>query len=91
MEQVIFEQGTRMARDAAFRGSPSFWRDPFFGLIPHFVVWNLVIVVLVALIFWWLLRGSHKIEPPLDVLKKRYVSGEIDKKAYLEMKEDISE
>jgi len=66
-----------------------FGREPLFGFIPSYMVWNVVIILLVALIFWWLLRGSRQVETPLDVLKKRYVSGEIPKDEFEQMKKDI--
>jgi uncharacterized membrane protein len=44
----------------------------------------------VALIFWWQLRSSQKtVETPANLLKRKYVAGEIDRKTYLQMKEDI--
>ncbi|MBD3388378.1 MAG: hypothetical protein GF416_04815 [Candidatus Altiarchaeales archaeon] len=90
MNQTFAEFGGRAAMFSTCRAPhPFLGREPIFGLVPTFMVWNLVIVVVVALIFWWLVRGSRRVETPLDVLKKRYVSGEIDKKTYLEMKEDI--
>jgi len=59
--------------------------------IPTFYLVNLVFILVLALIFYWLLRGSRRHDTPMDLLKKRYVAGEIDKETYLEMREDISE
>ena len=65
-------------------------REPVFGLIPMPLIWNFIAVLIIALIFWWLIRSSSKNgETPLDLLKKRYASGEIDRETYLKMKEDI--
>ena len=86
MEREIIEYGGREMRNSVFFG-----REPLFGFIPQFMVWNLVIVVLVGLIFYWLLKSSQmSSETPMDVLKKRYVSGEIDKEEFEQMKKDIS-
>jgi uncharacterized membrane protein len=81
-----------MARDGLGRGPPPSWTDPLFGIIPMPLVLNFATVALVALIFLWLLRGSNKSnEMPLTLLKRRYAAGEIDRKAYLQMKEDIAD
>jgi len=68
-----------------FRGTAG---PDFFG-IPVFVVWNLIIILLLVLIFYWLVRGSRTNETATDILKKRYASGEIDKKTFEQMKKDI--
>ncbi len=71
-------------------------RDPFhrnllFGFLHPSILWNIGIFLLVALIFYWLLKSSKKRETALDLLKKRYVTGEIDKDAFLQMKKDITD
>ena len=80
-----------LVRDVVSHRSPIFW-DPVLGVIPMPLIWNLMTVLLVALIFWWLLRGSHgrgEAESPENALKRRYVAGEIDRKTFLQMREDI--
>ncbi|OYT54876.1 MAG: hypothetical protein B6U72_01150 [Candidatus Altiarchaeales archaeon ex4484_2] len=52
---------------------------------------NLLFILVLALIFYWLLRGSGRHDTPMDLLKMRYVRGEIDKETFLEMKEDLSD
>jgi uncharacterized membrane protein len=70
--------------------NPLFPRD-IFG-IPMFFIWNLLIVLIVVLIFYWILRGSRQVrETPMDLLKKRYVLGEIDKETFEEMKKTIGD
>ncbi|MFH0860635.1 MAG: hypothetical protein V1921_05495 [Candidatus Altiarchaeota archaeon] len=92
VNETIAEVGGRVARNMTFRGEPSGWREPVLGFIPAPLLWNIIVVGVVALIFWWLLRGSQKHgDTPMDLLKKRYVSGEIDRKTYLQMKEDIKD
>ncbi len=60
--------------------------------IPTVFVWNLLFILVIALIFYWLLRSSRQShETPLDLLKKRYVRGEIDKDEYEERKRVISD
>jgi uncharacterized membrane protein len=57
--------------------------------VPTFFIWNLVIVLIIAVIFYWLLRSAGKPESALDILKRRYSLGEIDKATYDAMKKDI--
>jgi len=71
---------------AAFKHRP--FPPDFFG-IPTFYLMNLAFILVLALIFYWLLRGSRRHESPMDLLKKRYVAGEIDKETFLEMRKDI--
>jgi len=59
--------------------------------IPTFYLMNLLFILVLALIFYWLLRGSGRHDTPMDLLKMRYVRGEIDKETFLEMKEDLSD
>ena len=90
MREMLLAAGEWVATDAAHR-NPGWRGEPLFGFVPMPMVWNFVAVLLVALIFWWLIRSSQKGgETPLDLLNRRYVSGEIDRKTYLQMKEDIS-
>ena len=73
-----------------FMGFRGMGRHMFFGLIPVPVVWNLIIILIIALIFYWLIRSSGA-EDALDIAKKRYASGEIDRKNFLGMKKDIED
>jgi uncharacterized membrane protein len=92
---TVIEHGVRIAQDDMIRMGSNFWREPIYG-IPVPIFWNLFAVVIVALIFWWLIRSSSKhagspVDPPLNQLKRRYVAGEIDRKTYQQMKEDIAD
>jgi len=86
--EVVGQIAGDMVRNGRYH--PLFPKE-IFG-IPGFFLWNLLIILILALIFHWLLRGCRKThETPMDLLKKRYVSGEIDKGTYEEMKEGISD
>lgn len=89
MNNSIVEQCGRVFGDMVGSGSCGFLKHTIFG-IPTFMIWNLIIILLLALIFYWLVRGSKKSnESPMDLLKKRYVLGDIDKETFEVMKEDI--
>ena len=83
--QFIREGGKR-----AFEARPI--PEELFG-IPMFFIWNMVFILVLAVIFYWLVRGrSHSLhETPLDLLKKRYINGEIDRDKFEEMKKVIKE
>ncbi|MFH0863276.1 MAG: hypothetical protein V1875_09665 [Candidatus Altiarchaeota archaeon] len=95
MDTSAVEIGQRIGRDETVRHFSGYY-DPLFGVIPMPLIWNLLTVTLVALIFWWLLKGSQKkahtaFETPLNLLKRRYASGEIDRKTFLQMREDLAD
>jgi len=64
------------------------------GMIMMFIFWALVIVALIFFIRWIYHAGSwatvHRSETPLEILKKRYARGEIDKKEFEEKSRDLS-
>lgn len=68
----------------------------WFGGLIMIVFWVLVIVGLVFLIRWLAAstkgetRGASTGESPLDILKKRYARGEINKEEFEEKKKDLS-
>ena len=58
--------------------------------IPTFFLWNLLFVLILALIFYWLVKNTrHPPETALELLKKRFVKGEIGKEQFDSMKKDI--
>jgi len=62
------------------------------GWLPMLLFWILLILSVVAL-FRYLgvsTRSRDKEKSPLDILKERYVKGEIDKKEFEQMKKDIA-
>jgi putative membrane protein len=70
----------------------------WFGLILNIIFWVLFVVLVVALIRWFV-HGSrrHEMSDEMDdedsalgILKRRYAKGEITKKEFLEMKKDIA-
>lgn len=92
MNETVIANTTRMLCRAGDCRPLPWYRDEFLGFIPPFLVWNIAVIVLVALIFWWLLRGSQKpAETPLELLQKRYVTGDVDRETYLQMKKDLTD
>jgi len=65
----------------------------FFGWLMMFLFWILIIAAVVLGVRWFIdqrkLKGSSVEETPLDFLKKRYASGEIDKEEFETMKRDL--
>jgi putative membrane protein len=58
-------------------------------------VFQLLILLLLALIFWWLLRGNqfgygaNTNSTPIEILKRRYAAGEITKKEFDRLKKEL--
>ena len=51
--------------------------------------WILVIAGSDFIVRWMRERGQEQKESPLDILKRRYASGEIDRDTFEQMKKDI--
>lgn len=73
-----------------FMGFGGMGRRMFLGIIPVPVIWNLLIILIIALIFYWLVKGSAA-QDALDIARKRYASGEIDRKTFEQMKKDLAD
>lgn len=60
-----------------------------------FIFWILIIVAVLFFVYWLVENGKigggayNKAESPLDILKKRYARGEIDKEQFESMRRDI--
>ena len=62
------------------------WGFPFLGPI----VWILVLIGIVYLVRWLVSSRDERVqESPLDILKKRYARGEIDRDTFQRMKKEI--
>ncbi|MCH6545210.1 MAG: SHOCT domain-containing protein [Deltaproteobacteria bacterium] len=65
----------------------------FFGWLMMFLFWILIIAAVVLGVRWFIdqgkLKGSSVEETPLDILKKRYASGEIDKEEFETMRRGL--
>ena len=89
--EYLAQNGSRVVENFSRHGDffPGRWL--LFDVIPPLQLFmNISIFVILVLILYWLLRGSKKpAETPLDLLRKRYVKGEIDEKTYVHMKKVI--
>jgi putative membrane protein len=66
----------------------------WFGGIFMIVFWGLVLVAIVLLIRWLAVAPRNRetgggAESPLEILKKRYARGEINKEEFEEKKKDL--
>ncbi len=67
----------------------------FVGMLFMLLFWGLIIVGLVLLVRWLWDQGrsgtgSGTGEAPLDILKRRYARGEINKEEFDRMKKDLA-
>jgi putative membrane protein len=62
---------------------------PFMGIHPYSWVFQLLILVAVGLIIFWVIRGNSR-ENALDIIKKRYAKGEISSEEYRKIKREVS-
>jgi putative membrane protein len=61
---------------------------PFMGLHPYGWVFQLLILVAVGLIIYWVFKGNKK-ESAMDIVKKRYAKGEITLTEFKKIKKDL--
>ena len=58
------------------------------------ILWSIFLIGVIALIIWFIYRFTKKgkeSETPVNILQKRYVRGEINKKQFEEMKKELKE
>lgn len=61
----------------------------FMGGMFMLVFWVLVILAIIFMIKWLTDSNQNYKKTPLEILKERYVKGEIDKKEFEDKKKDI--
>ena len=64
-------------------------REPFLGVFPPYYLYTMLIIFIMALIFYWLIHNARKKETAIDILKKRYAKVEIDKETFGSMKKEL--
>ena len=62
---------------------------PFMGVHPYSWVFQLLILVAVGFIIYWVFKGNKK-ESAMDIVKKRYAKGEITEKEFKKIKKDLA-
>lgn len=69
------------------------WGHMMFGGLMMIIFWGGIILILVLLVRWFggTSASGTGSATPLEILKKRYAKGEIDKKEYEERKKVLSE
>jgi putative membrane protein len=66
----------------------------FFGGGWMMIFWWILILAVVALVIWALKKNNYRKstqETPMDTLKRRYASGEIDKEEFEERKKILKQ
>ena len=61
---------------------------PFMGFHPYGWVFQLLILIAVGSIIYWVIKGNKK-ESAMEIIKKRYAKGEITEKEFNKIKKDI--
>ncbi len=85
------EELIRNVTDSAMRRAPRYLGEPLFGIIHPFIIWNIIIIAIVAFIFWWLVKKRDGKTSAMGILDARYAGGEIDQKTYQQIKTDIQD
>ena len=70
-----------------FSNNPMGWFG--FDWIFMFIFWGFIIWGLVTLIGWLIKQKEDKDNSAMDILKKKYANGEINKKEFEEKKKDL--
>jgi putative membrane protein len=68
------------------------WGFPWFGGIFMILFWILIIIGVIFLIKWLVINKSTEVqsrETPLEILRRRYASGEISKEEFENKKRDL--
>ena len=71
--------------------NPPMGHEPVLGLFPPYYLYMLLIIFLMAVIFYWLTRSVRNKETAQEILKKRYAKGEIDMESYRSMQKELAE
>ncbi len=57
------------------------------ALWPLFILFWILLIAGVVVVIGWLLRG--KADTPLEILRRRYARGEIDRETYTRMRREL--
>ena len=58
-------------------------------LWPLFILFWILLLAGVVVVIGWLLRG--RADSPLEILRRRYARGEIDRETYIRMRRELRE
>ena len=65
------------------------WMSGMGALWPLFILFWILLIAGVVVVIGWLLRG--KADSPLEILRRRYARGEIDRETYTRMRQELRE
>ena len=60
----------------------------FMGVHPYSWIFQLLILIAVGLIIYWVIKGNKR-ESAIDIVKKRYAKGEITEKEFKKIKREL--
>lgn len=88
LDYVIHKMPKRILLEHGMRQAPGVWG---FGIMQGLLV-NLLLILILAAIIYWLLKGSRKAgKTPVDALRMRLARGEIDEEEYRKLKKLLEE
>ncbi|MGB6380898.1 MAG: SHOCT domain-containing protein [Syntrophobacteria bacterium] len=98
LESLIFpltQRGEPPSWGPGMMGNWGYGMMGWFGPIMMLVFWGLIILVLILVVRWLWTSSDKKPEQniqesPLDILKRRYASGEIDREEFELKKKDLT-
>ena len=59
------------------------------GLNGYGFVFEILILLIFFAVVYWIVNSMQKKESAIDILKRRYAKGEINRKEFMSLKEDI--
>ena len=59
-----------------------------FGM-PRMIFYQIFIIIAIFFVLYWMFRNNKNQDSAIEILRKRYVNGEISEKEFLRIKKDL--
>lgn len=59
-----------------------------FGM-PKMIFYQILVIIAIFFVLYWMFRNNKDHDSAIEILKRRYVNGEISKKEFLRIKKDL--